>query len=394
MTGEPRLTGIHYRTQQPVEISIEDGIITKIEPLSGQQTQDLPLIAPGLTDLQVNGYRGIDFNKPGLSDADIEALVRALWAQGVTSFCPTIITNDHERMRSALGTVHKACGRSEIVGQAVAGIHLEGPFISLDEGPVGAHPVEYVVAPDEVLLQSFLDAAGGQVKILTLSPEWAGAGDFIRKCIKNGLVVSIGHTAATPEQIQEAVRAGATMSTHLGNATHQMLPRHPNYIWEQLAQDKLTASVIADGFHLPDSVLKIIFRVKKQKVMLVSDSTVLAGMPPGSYESPVGGKVVLTGEGKLHIAGKPKVLAGSAQSLLWGVQHLVRQQIVPLAQAWDMASLYPNRLMKLPQKAGLQAGAPADLVRFRYKETSLQLLETYKAGQCVWQTNRAGITAG
>ncbi|GAA4399741.1 N-acetylglucosamine-6-phosphate deacetylase [Nibrella viscosa] len=382
---ERRLTGLHYKSRAPIEVRIDNGLITEIRPLPVQKAQELPYIAPGLTDLQVNGFQGIDFNRPGLSDADIEALVRALWAQGVTALCPTVITNDYERMRSALVAIHKACERSELVRQAVAGIHLEGPFISMEEGPVGAHPVEYVSAPDETLLQSFQEAAGGLIKLLTLSPEWSGAPAFIRQCVKKGLLVSIGHTAATSEQIQEAVQAGTTLSTHLGNATHQMLPRHPNYIWEQLAQDKLTASVIADGFHLPDSVLKIIFRVKRQKAILVSDSTVLAGMPPGAYESPVGGKVVLTEEGKLHIAGKPKVLAGSAQSLLWGVQHLLRQEIVPLPQAWDMASLYPNRLLKRPQKAGLQAGAPADLVLFRYNDPTLALLETYKAGECVWQ---------
>lgn len=385
MSEVHRLTGIHYKTNVPIEVTVANGLISQIGPLNTKKKQDLPFIAPGLTDMQVNGFGGIDFNRPGLSDSDIETLVQALWAQGVTAFLPTVITNDHKQMKLALEAIHKAVERSAIVRQAVAGIHLEGPFISMDEGPVGAHPVEYVAAPDEALLQAFIDASGGLIRLITLSPEWAGSAAFIRHCVKKGLIVSIGHTSATAEQIQEAVNAGATMSTHLGNATHQLLPRHPNYIWEQLAQDKLTAGIIADGFHLPDSVLKIIFRVKKQKAVLVSDSTALAGMPPGAYEAPVGGRVVLTREGKLHLAGKPKVLAGSAQSVLWGVQHLLRRQLATLAQAWDMASVYPNRLLKLPQKAGLQVGAPADLTLFRDTDNTLQPLATYKAGQFVWQ---------
>jgi N-acetylglucosamine-6-phosphate deacetylase len=202
--------------------------------------------------------------------------------------------------------------------------------------------------------------------------------------VEAGIRVGIGHTAATPGQIAEAVAAGASLSTHLGNATHQTLPRHPNYLWEQLAHDDLAASLIADGFHLPDSVLKVAMRVKGAKAMLVSDSVSLAGMPPGPYRTHIGDRVVLTEAGKLHLDGQPNVLAGSAQALVGGVGHLLRRNLCTLDGAWDMASVVPNRFMNLPQREGLQPGAPADVVAFNWNGSELRVLQTYKAGELVF----------
>ena len=138
MSGEKKwfsLTGIHYKTGLPVEVSIENGLIARISPVMVKKNQDLPFVGPGLSDMQVNGFMGVDFNRPGLSDADIENLVQALWAQGVTSFLPTIITNDHDRMRTALGAIHKACSRSEIVRQAVAVSIWKDPLFRWRKAP-------------------------------------------------------------------------------------------------------------------------------------------------------------------------------------------------------------------------------------------------------------------
>ena len=142
---------------------------------------------------------------------------------------------------------------------------------------------------------------------------------FIEKCAGAGVTVSIGHTGASPEQIREAVKAGATMSTHLGNGAHVQLRRHPNYLWEQLAHDELSACIIADGFHLPDAVMKVFLRVKGPRAMLVSDAVYLSGLAPGTYETHIGGKVVLTPEGRLHLAGNPDLLAGATETLAGGV---------------------------------------------------------------------------
>ncbi|GAB2519118.1 N-acetylglucosamine-6-phosphate deacetylase [Spirosoma aerophilum] len=370
------LSGIHYQTDEPVDVTMQAGIVTNIQKREHASEEDLPYIGPGLVDMQVNGFGGVDFNDAALTVDEISSITRSLLKLGVTTFYPTVITNADETIRTILKTIRQACETSPLVAACIGGIHLEGPFISPEEGPLGAHPKSHVKAPDWSLLQSFIEASGDRIRLITLSPEWPGSAEFIRQCVAHGLLVSIGHTAASPAQIQEAVDAGARLSTHLGNAAHQLLPRHPNYIWEQLAQDRLAASVIADGFHLPPSVLNVILRMKGQKTILISDSVSLGGMPPGNYHSPVGGAVTLTEEGKLHLAGKPTVLAGSAQPLLWGVHQLVRLQLASLTQAWNMASINPSRLLNLPQQGGLTIGAPADLVLLRVGE----VIDVYKKG--------------
>jgi N-acetylglucosamine-6-phosphate deacetylase len=200
------------------------------------------------------------------------------------------------------------------------------------------------------------------------------------------VVPAIGHTAATPEQIRDAVAAGAMLSTHLGNGAHALLPRHPNYLWEQLAADELWASFIADGFHLPDAVMKTILRMKDERALLVSDSVALAGMPPGEYESGIGSRVVLTPQGRLHLAADPRLLAGSAQPLLAGIAHLVRAGLATLADAWAMASTRPLALLDQQRSDGLVLDAPADLVLFRLdEERAITIEQVMKQGRVVFQ---------
>ena len=135
-------------------------------------------------------------------------------------------------------------------GAAIAGLHIEGPHISPEDGPRGAHPQHCVRPPDVDEFHRWQEASNGSVKLVTVSPEWPESPGYIEAVVREGVVVAIGHTKATTDQIRDAVNAGATLSTHLGNGAHSMLPRHPNYLWDQLAEDRLAASFIADGIHL------------------------------------------------------------------------------------------------------------------------------------------------
>lgn len=378
------IEGKHYRTGERVSLDIREGKIANVRLRHDHATHALPWVAPGLVDLQINGYGGRDFNTLPLTEQLVSDVARRLWREGVTSFFPTIITNSDESISSAMQTIARACAQHRDVARSVKGIHLEGPFISPEDGPRGAHSAEYVKAPDWELFQRWQEAAGGRIKIVTLSPEWPEACHFIEKCADSGVTVSIGHTAASAEQIREAVAAGATLSTHFGNGAHLMLPRHPNYLWEQLAQDELWTCVIADGFHLPESVLKTVLKVKKEQALLVSDAVSLSGLPPGEYETHVGGRVVLTPEGRLHTAADSRILAGSAQMLTWGVRHLVRSGLTDLAEAWEMGSVRPAHFMDLPSKRGLSPGAPADLVLFKFDEDEMTILQTIQAGKDVF----------
>jgi len=377
--------GIHYKTKEPVTIHIEHGRIKDIQPIAPEKNNDsLPWIAPGLMDLQINGYYGSDFNTIPIAKGSVEHTTRELWKEGVTSYYPTVITNGDEEIKQALQSIAAACDGDPVSQAGVKGIHLEGPFISPEDGPRGAHDKSYPKAPSWPLFQKWQEAAQGLIKIITLSPEWPGATDFIERCVDQGVTVSIGHTSASAEQIAEAVKAGARMSTHLGNGAHLMLPRHPNYIWEQLSQDGLAACIIADGFHLPESVLKVILRTKGEKTLLVSDAVYLSGMAPGIYNNHIGGRVVLTPEGRLHLAENPGLLAGSVQLLPWGISHLVKNGLAALDEAWDMASVRPSTFMRLPSQNGLTVGSPADLVLFELKEQRITIVQTYKQGNRVF----------
>lgn len=381
----PSIDAIHYATNQPMRLTLEDGGIRQISSLP-IASPDLPFVAPGLIDLQINGHAGHDLNASPLHGQTLSDLTRSLYPQGVTTFFPTIITNADDAIANNLRAVAAACDREPAVRAAVAGIHLEGPFISPEDGPRGAHSRDHVRPPDWDAFQRWQDASGNRIRILTLSPEWPASPDFIHRCTASGVTVSIGHTAATPDQIRAAVHAGARLSTHLGNGAHLSLPRHPNYIWEQLAQDELWTCVIADGFHLPDQVLKVILKVKGDHTLLVSDAVALAGLPPGPYTTPVGGRVVLTPQGKLHLAENPNLLAGSAQLLPHAINHLTSRGLASFSQAWEMASTRPATLLGLPQSSSLTEHAPADLVLFhRHDNGSIEIQQTYKSGQLVYE---------
>ncbi|WP_130860167.1 N-acetylglucosamine-6-phosphate deacetylase [Gracilibacillus phocaeensis] len=369
------IIGYNYQTKDLESIEWDNGVITNIQPVKGAESSD-NIIAPGLVDMQVNGYRGIDFNQSPLNQQEWQTVMLDMAKHGVTTFYPTIITNSFEKLADLFHESVKILDPLE--ASTIGGFHLEGPYISTEDGPRGAHDKSFVRAPNWQEFSHLQRKANGKIKLVTLSPEWEEAPLFIEKAKDEGVITAIGHTAANSDDIRKAVNAGSSLSTHLGNGAHVLLPRHPNYLWDQLAEDDLSASVISDGHHLPASVLKVIHQVKGDQMVLVSDSVALAGLPPGSYTSPVGGKVVLTKEGRLHLKDNPKLLAGSAMNLLQGIHHLIHTGITEFAEAWDKASILPAKLLNLPQQRGLSIGAPADLVIYN-KETN-QVMETYKEG--------------
>jgi N-acetylglucosamine-6-phosphate deacetylase len=379
------IAGRLYLTGESVRLTLEDGLITNVDK-GGAESDPGLIIAPGLTDLQVNGYAGDDLNTYPLLPETVRDISVKLWSEGVTTFFPTIITNSSENIINHVSAIADACRRFPEASAAVGGIHLEGPFISPEAGARGAHPADHVRPPYWDLFCQWQEACGRMIRIITLSPEWPGAADFISRAAESGVTVAIGHTSATPEQIREAVAAGATLSTHLGNGSHQMLPRHRNYIWEQLASDELYASMISDGFHLPDAMMKIFLRMKPGKIILVSDATGLTGMPPGGYNTHIGGEVTLTEAGKLHVKGNPDMLAGSGKSLLHCVETLAAKGLATLAEALDMAGRIPHRFAGLPGDCLPVRGGVADLVLLREDSSGLKVVRTIKSGITVFRT--------
>src|SRR3954453_1537334 len=256
----PTFLARRYDTSRPVKIELTDGRIASISPAAEQP--GLPLVAPGLVDLQINGFAGIEFNDPKLTIEKVRQVALSQAPFGVTSFLATCTTDSHEVLHHAHAAIGQAIRELPEVAARIAGIHLEGPFLCPDDGPRGAHPKQHVRPPDWDEFQRLQQAAEGYIKLLTVSPEYEQAPGFIRKLAASGVLVAIGHTKASSDQIRAAVDAGARMSTHLGNGAHPLIRRHPNYIWDQLADDRLTASLIVDGHHLPPAVVQSMVRAK------------------------------------------------------------------------------------------------------------------------------------
>jgi N-acetylglucosamine-6-phosphate deacetylase len=289
---------------------------------------------PGLFDLQVNGFGGIDFNDPGLTvDRAAEALER-MRATGVTRCLPTLITAPLERFAASARVL------ARMTDAAIAGIHMEGPYLSPEDGARGAHPREHVAPPTLDDFRRRQDAAAGRIVLVTLAPELPGALPLIEHLVASGVRAAIGHTAATPPQIADAIAAGATLATHLGNGCAAMLPRHPNAIWELLAADGVLASLIVDGHHLPPSTVKAMIRAKGvDRTILVTDAIAAAGCAPGAYRI-AGVDCVLAGDGRVSLPGTP-YLAGSSLTLDRAIGNTVRVTGLAIADVIPMASTTP-----------------------------------------------------
>ncbi|HIA68066.1 TPA: N-acetylglucosamine-6-phosphate deacetylase [Candidatus Poribacteria bacterium] len=369
--------------KQHVEIEMADGVfstITKVKE-SSLNHQDV-CIAPPLIDIQVNGFAGYDLNSDDVKTADVCQMVKSLWKTGTGFCCPTVVTGSNQRMSKSIQVITAAL-KDPTINRSIIGIHVEGPYISPQDGPRGAHPKEHVRQPNWDEFQRWQDIAEGQIKILTLAPETEGAITLIEKLRESGVVVAIGHTGAEHQQIQDAIQAGATMSTHLGNGAHAQIRRHPNYIWDQLAADELHASFIVDGHHLPPSVVKSMFRAKGlERAILVSDAVHLAGLEPGRYQ--FGSQdIELTSNQSVRLY-DTDYLAGSAIELARGVENSVKFAEISLDQAFRLATVQPAGVLGLDNQIGsIQVGRNADYITFQWDKLGykIKVLSTVIDGQ-------------
>jgi N-acetylglucosamine-6-phosphate deacetylase len=375
MTIDPmRLRARHYRTGRPIDVTCVAGRVAAVEPAGGPA--DL-WVAPALFDLQINGCLGRAFVSPALTIDDVRAVVDRCRSHGISGMCPTLITGPTEALAHGFATLRRACEEDDELDRALPCFHLEGPYISPEDGPRGAHPKPHVRPPDLGEFRRWQDAAGGRIRLVTLSPEYEGSLAFIESLVRDGAVVAIGHTAASTARIRDAVAAGARLSTHLGNGSHALLPRHDNYVWEQLADDRLVASFIPDGHHLPPALLRCLVRVKTPaRLVITCDASSLAGLPPGRYpmwgselEVQAGGKVVVPGT---------TFLAGSGVFTDDCVRTLVGLGDVSVADALDMAGANPRTLLGLPGVC-LEPGSQADLIVFG--DAPFRVVTTIVAGR-------------
>ncbi|HUE20250.1 MAG TPA: amidohydrolase family protein [Bryobacteraceae bacterium] len=360
-----------------------DSDISAVAPVS--HSSELYL-SPGFIDLQVNGFLGVDFNNPKCTPEQIAHSIRGLFATGVTRFYPTVITGSPDSMVGALRNL-KCAQETLREGAAIDGFHVEGPHISPDDGPRGAHPLRWVRPPDLDEFHRWQEATGNQVRIVTLSPDWPQSLRYIEAITAEGVVASIGHTGATAQQLADAVSAGATLSTHLGNGAHPVMRRHPNYLWEQLAEDRLMADFIVDGIHLGPSFLRVALRAKTvARSVLVTDAAAPAGCPPGRYQ--LGEQAVeLTTDNRVMLVGQER-LAGSALRMDRGVENLMRLGGLSLTDAVSMATTNAATAGRVPGRmAGLVPGDRADLIEYNFNKSDLTIAikSTYVSGEKVYE---------
>lgn len=378
-----QLRGRHYGSGRGIEIDCTEKKIEAVRLLPPAPEQESwPWIAPGFFDLQVNGYGGTWYADTTLTPKRFLETLPPYLAHGITRIFPTLITASHESLAKGFRAIAEACDQSPEAAWMVAGCHLEGPYLSGEDGPRGAHPREHIRPADWDEFQILQENANGLIKLVTLAPEVEGAIDFIRKAVQAGIVISIGHTAATAEQISAAVDAGALLSTHLGNGAHPVMKRHPNYIWDQLGEPRLNASLIADGFHLAPSVLRsMVWGKGVKRIILTCDASGLAGCAPGIYPNEAGGYEVLP-EGKIVVAGQRQLLAGSALFTDSCVATVVRTGAATLAEGVRMVTEQPLSLFRLPQ-GDLRPGDRSDLVLFHFdgQESNLRIVATISAGE-------------
>jgi N-acetylglucosamine-6-phosphate deacetylase len=356
-------TGRIPSTGESLTVHCADGRITAIEPGPPGESSWL---TPGLIDLQVNGYCGNDLNADDLTIDTVQSLARRMLAAGVTTFLPTLITASEEKIIRSLHIIAAARQSDPLLMYMIPFAHVEGPHIAPDDGPRGAHPREHVRPPDLAEFKRWQDASGDLVGMVTLSPHYPGSPEYIHALSALGIHISLGHTSASADQIHAAAAAGARLSTHLGNGVANQLPRHPNLIWAQLAEDRLTATFIADGHHLPADTLTAMMRAKTvQRAVLVSDLVMLAGLPPGEYVTPVGGKVYLHPDGRLNVTGTD-YLAGATATLKDAIAYVANNTGFSLGDATLMATANPGRFAG--ERGLLRVGAPADLLLFRWEQ--------------------------
>ncbi len=319
-----------------------------------------PIRRQGFVDLQVNGYLGVDFSSPALVAEDIHRITEALLAAGTLAYCATIITTDLYIYERNLKLLARTASQPGVKGRLL-GIHLEGPYLSREEGARGAHSAGKMRRPDRTEFDRFQDWAEGRIAILTIAPETEGALDLISHVRrKYGTVVSLGHHMASREIIAKAVDAGATLVTHLGNGCPNLLPRHENLVVHQLANDSLTVGLITDANHLPRDFILIALRCKgPDKVFVVSDSAPIAGYAPGIYET-MGHQVRLTTTGRIENLHAPH-LVGSGCTMAQCMRWLRSLKILSEDELWRVGLENPLTIVNADLPETLLSDKPAGI---------------------------------
>ncbi|NQU86040.1 MAG: N-acetylglucosamine-6-phosphate deacetylase [Mariniphaga sp.] len=384
------IEGLHFADGKPVQVSVRDGKIEKIKRIKKLSDENNNLIiAPGFFDNQVNGFAGVSFSfgTSNLTKEGIQKATRELWKKGVTTYLPTLTTNSHDLLVENFKILAESVDAKNLLG-SIPGFHLEGPYINPEDGYRGAHPKQFVKLPNWDEFIEMYKASGEKIVQVTIAPEMEGVQKFIKKCAELGIVIAVGHHNAGKEQLDLAVQNGAKISTHLGNGCANMINRHRNPLWPQLANNDLMISIICDGFHLLPEEIQVFYNVKgPDKTIITSDVTSYAALEPGEYKTQTGETIELTPEGMLRYPAQ-NVLYGSASPITKGVGHIMKVTGCSLSDAVQMASTNPANLYGLKDRGIMEPGKRADLILFTLEDFNVKIAKTYVKGELVYDISK------
>ena len=376
--SDPEICARHYATGEPVRVSWRQGIITRIEVAPALAELDVWL-APTLVDLQVNGFAGVDFQRDHLTVEQLLAATRALRAAGCTRFLLTLVTDEWPKLTARLRRLRKLRSASGELQHAIAGWHIEGPFLSGEPGFHGAHNPALMLDPAPEHIGELRAIADTDPLLLTMAPERKGALEAIARAKSLGVKVSLGHTNASADILQRAVAAGATGFTHLGNACPQQLDRHDNILWRALDTPGLTISLIPDQIHVSPALFRLVHNaLSREAIYYTTDAMAAAGAPPGRYT--LGALEVEVGAEQIVRQPSQNNYAGSALRPIDGVMRASQMLGCDWRRVWDSFSVCPSGFMGI--RHGLTMSGPADFCLVQTDDAGqLQSLRVFVRGE-------------
>lgn len=351
----------HFASREPVWVRWQNGVVTHIASVAPSTSVEA-WIAPSLVDLQVNGFGGVDFQQDNLRIDDLLSAARQLRKAGCARFLLTLITDEWPKLTARLRHLKNLRAQSAELQSVIAGWHIEGPFLSAEPGFHGAHDPKLMLDPTPAHIRELREITGNDPLLLTLAPERACALEAITLAISLGIKISLGHTNASSEILREAVQAGATMFTHLGNGCPRELDRHDNILWRVIETPRLTVSLIPDGTHVSAPLFRLLHRVLKSDALFyTTDAMAAAGAGPGRYH--LGALEVEVGEDQIVRQPGKTNFAGSALRPCDGIFRTAEMLNCSWQDVWQRFSETPARLMRL--RYGLEVGTLADFCILR-----------------------------
>lgn len=366
-----------YRTGQGLRVAWKSGTVVDVVPSSAP---DGVWVAPGLTDLQVNGYGAVDFQDPGLTLESMRRAVQALHRDGCVQFFPTLTTDDWETMIAQVRRIRGWRAACPELRDAIAGWHFEGPFLSPVPGYCGAHPKDKMISPTPAHIRQLRDATGTDPVLLTVAPEQEDVPGIIPLAVSLGMRVSLGHSNASAAELDAAVRGGAVSFTHLGNGCPQALDRHDNILWRVVEREALHPGLIPDGIHVSPALFRILHRAMDPgRFWYTTDAVHPAGAPCGRYRI-MGGTEVEVGPDQVVRVPGASHFAGSALRPLEAIFRAAGMLGCTWREVWDRCTLQPRALMGMDP--GLLApGAAASFCVLDFHDIGSPLVATYIRGE-------------